>query len=67
MNFKQLIQDYFTFSRNERKGIIVLVVLIFLLAVTNKLIFYFEKPAKIDAALLDSAPFLIQIQLILSL
>jgi competence protein ComEA len=55
MKFKQLIQDYFTFSRNERKGIIVLVVLIFLLAVTNKLIFYFEKPAKIDAALFDSA------------
>ena len=55
MNFKQLIRDYFTFSRNERKGIIVLIVLIFLLAVANKLIFYFEKPAKIDVALLDSA------------
>ena len=55
MKFKQLIQDYFTFSRNERKGIIVLVVIIFLLALTNKLIFYFEKPAKINAALLDSA------------
>jgi len=55
MNFKQLIQDYFTFSRNERKGIIVLVVLIFLLAVANKAIFYFETPAKIDAVLLDSA------------
>jgi len=55
MNFKQLIQDYFTFSRNERKGIIVLIILIFLLAVANKLIFYFETPAKIDSALLDSA------------
>lgn len=55
MNFKQLIQDYFTFSRNERKGIIVLVVLIFLLAVANKAIFFFETPAKIDAVLLDSA------------
>jgi len=55
MNFKQLIQDYFTFSRNERKGIIALVVLIFLLAVANKAIFYFETPAKIDAVLLDSA------------
>ena len=55
MNFKQLIQDYFTFSRNERKGIIVLVILIFLLAVANKAIFYFETPAKIDAVLLDSA------------
>lgn len=54
MNFRQIIQDYFTFSRNERKGIIVLLILIFLLAVANKVIFYFEKPAKIDAALLDS-------------
>ncbi len=55
MNFRQIIQDYFTFSRNERKGIIILLVLIFLLAVANKLIFYFEKPAKIDTVLLDSA------------
>lgn len=55
MNFRQIIQDYFTFSRNERKGIIVLLVLIFLLAVANKVIFYFETPAKIDIALLDSA------------
>lgn len=55
MKFKQLIQDYFTFSRNERKGIIVLVIVIFLLAVANKLIFYFEKPAKINAVLFDSA------------
>jgi len=55
MNFRQIIQDYFTFSRNERKGIVVLLILIFLLAVANKVIFYFEKPAKIDAELLDSA------------
>jgi DNA uptake protein ComE-like DNA-binding protein len=55
MNFKQLIRDYFTFSRNERRGIIILLILIFLLAVANKVIFYFETPAKIDAALLDSA------------
>jgi DNA uptake protein ComE-like DNA-binding protein len=55
MNFRQIIQDYFTFSRNERKGIVVLLVLIFMLAVANKVIFYFEKPARIDAALLNSA------------
>ena len=55
MNFRQIIQDYFTFSRNERKGIVVLLILIFLLAVANKVIFYFEKPAKIDVVLLDSA------------
>ncbi len=55
MNFRQIVQDYFTFSRNERKGIVVLLILIFLLAVANKVIFYFEKPAKIDVVLLDSA------------
>lgn len=55
MNFKQLIQDYFTFSRNERKGITILLVLIFLFAIANKIIFYFETPAKIDTVLLDSA------------
>jgi DNA uptake protein ComE-like DNA-binding protein len=55
MNFKQFVQDYFTFSRNERKGITILLVLIFLLAVANKVVFYFETPAKIDTFLLDSA------------
>lgn len=55
MNLKQLIRDYFTFSRNERKGLIILVFIIFVLAVANKLVFYFEKPAVIDKALLDSA------------
>lgn len=55
MNFKQVIQDYFTFSRNERKGIILLVSFIFLLGVANKIIFYFETPAKIDPQFLDFA------------
>lgn len=55
MSFKQFVRDYFTFSRNERKGITILLVLIFLLAVANKVIFYFETPAKIDIFLLDSA------------
>ena len=55
MNFKQFIQDYFTFSRNERKGITILLVIIFLLAVANKVIFYFETPAKIDTEIFDTA------------
>lgn len=54
MNFKQIVQDYFTFSRNERKGITILLVIIFILAVANKVIFYFETPGKIDLVLLDS-------------
>ncbi|MBV5315669.1 MAG: helix-hairpin-helix domain-containing protein [Prolixibacteraceae bacterium] len=55
MNFKQFFQDYFTFSRNERRGITVLLVLIFLLAIANKLIFYFETPGRLDPVLFDSA------------
>jgi competence protein ComEA len=55
MKFKQLVKDYFTFSRNERKGITILLILIFLLGIANKMIFYFEKPARIDVNLLDSA------------
>ena len=55
MNFKRFVQDYFTFSRNERKGIAVLLILIFLMGIANKVIFYFEKPARIDVNLLDSA------------
>ena len=55
MNFKRFVQDYFTFSRNERKGITLLLVLIFLLAIANNFLFYFEKPAFIETNLLDSA------------
>jgi len=55
MNFKRFVKDYFTFSRNERKGITILLILIFLMGITNKMIFYFEKPARIDINLLDSA------------
>jgi competence ComEA-like helix-hairpin-helix protein len=54
MNFRQIIHDYFTFSRNERKGIIILLVIIFFLAIANKLIYYFETPATIDKEFLDS-------------
>lgn len=48
MNFRKLVQDYFTFSKSERKGIIVLLVIMFLLVLANKFVFYFEKPATID-------------------
>lgn len=54
MNFKQIVKDYFTFSRSERKGITILLIIIFILAVANKVIFYFETPAKIDTSLLDT-------------
>jgi len=55
MNFRQIIRDYFTFGRNERKGIIILLVIIFLLAIANKFIFYFETPATIDKEFFNAA------------
>lgn len=55
MNFRKIVRDYFTFSRNERKGIVALLVIIFLLALANKFVFYFEKPAKIDPELFRKA------------
>lgn len=54
MNFKQIVQDYFTFSRNERRGITILLVIFFILVIANKIIFYFETPAKMDADLLNA-------------
>lgn len=54
MKLKKLIRDYFTFSRNERRGITILLILIFLLGVANKVIFNFETPAQLDSAMLDS-------------
>jgi len=54
MNFRQIVNDYFTFSRNERKGITILMVIIFLLAIANKTIFYFETPARIDVNRLNA-------------
>lgn len=55
MRFNQLIRDYFTFSRNERKGIIILISIIFVLAIANKLIIFSAKPPSINKNLLDSA------------
>ena len=55
MKLHQIIRDYFTFSRNERRGITILLFLIFVLALANRFFFYFEKPATFDAAFLDSA------------
>jgi len=55
MNFKRFIADYFTFTRSERKGIIVLILIVFLLGIANKIIFYFEEPTLLDTDLLKKA------------
>jgi DNA uptake protein ComE-like DNA-binding protein len=58
MNFKQFFNDYFTFSRNERKGVVILIILIIFFAIANKLFFFLEKPVQIDRSLLDSTRFI---------
>lgn len=54
MKFSQFIRDYFTFTRNERRGITVLLVIIVLLGIANKFYFYLETPGKIELPLFDS-------------
>ncbi|MCW0484621.1 helix-hairpin-helix domain-containing protein [Gaoshiqia sediminis] len=48
MNFNQIIREYFTFSRGERIGLIVLIGLILIFMLANQLVFYFEKPGVAD-------------------
>lgn len=48
MKLRQIIRDYFTFTRNERIGLIILLVLILIAFAANQLVFYFVKPGKAD-------------------
>ena len=48
MRLPQIIREYFSFSRDERAGLLVLLVLIFIFLLANRLIFYFEKPGLVD-------------------
>ena len=45
---RNIIRDYFTFTRNERIGLYILIGIIVVLLVVNRLIFYFETPGEID-------------------
>ncbi|WP_423129023.1 helix-hairpin-helix domain-containing protein [Gaoshiqia sp. Z1-71] len=48
MKLNQIIREYFTFNRAERKALIVLIFLIVVFMAGNQLIFYFEKPGVAD-------------------
>ena len=48
MRLRKIIQDYFTFSKKERNGIIVLLTVVVLMAIANQLVFLFEKPGEAD-------------------
>ncbi|MGQ7870011.1 helix-hairpin-helix domain-containing protein [Sunxiuqinia sp. sy24] len=49
MRFQQIIREYFSFTKNERIGLVILLVLIGLILAANQLIFYFETPGVIDS------------------
>ena len=48
MKLRQIVRDYFTFTRNERIGLIILLLFIFLTLIANQVVFYFEEPGKAD-------------------
>jgi len=43
-----IIRDYFTFTRNERIGLIILLLIIVLVALADHFIYYFETPGEAD-------------------
>lgn len=48
MRFRQIIREYFSFSKSERTGLTVLIVLMIVLLIADRLVFYFEKPVAAD-------------------
>lgn len=53
MNLRQVIREYFSFSKGERVGLTVLMVLIMIILIADRLIFYFERPAIADRERFD--------------
>jgi len=48
MRFRQIIREYFSFSKSERTGLTILIVLMVILLITDRLVFYLEKPQPAD-------------------
>ncbi len=55
MRFRRILFEYFTFTRSERRGLLVLIFLIFLFITANQLIFYFETPTLADRNAFEKA------------
>ena len=55
MKLRQIIREYFSFTRGERIGLVFLIVLIILVMLVNQFIFYFEKPVKADVLAFERA------------
>lgn len=48
MKLRPIIRDYFSFTKNERIGLIILLSLIIIVLLANHFIYYFETPGKAD-------------------
>ncbi len=48
MRLRQIIREYFTFSKGERVGLTILIVLMLIILIADRLVFYFERPAVAD-------------------
>lgn len=48
MRFSRIVKEYFSFSKGERVGITILIMLIVIVMIADRLIFYFEKPGVAD-------------------
>lgn len=48
MRLRRIIREYFTFSKGERIGLTILIVLMIILLIADRLIFYFERPTPAD-------------------
>ncbi len=48
MRLYRIIREYFSFTKSERRGLLVLIVLIAVFILANHVIFYFERPTLVD-------------------
>lgn len=53
MKLRQIIREYFTFSKGERVGLMILIVLMTMILIADRLIFYFERPGIADRQRFD--------------
>jgi DNA uptake protein ComE-like DNA-binding protein len=53
MKLRQIIREYFSFSKGERVGLMILIVLMIIILIADRLIFYFERPAIADRQRFD--------------
>lgn len=54
MKLRRTIQEYFSFSKGERIGLIVLIIIVCFLLLVNRIVFYFEEPTLADQEAFDS-------------